>query len=505
MQRMTRTNTQVKTLIYLYARISEDPRDRKRGVRRQLKDLRQFAEELGGEIAGEFEENDVSAFDDRPKYRIMMAMAIDAAAQPGVRVIIAAYHPSRLWRQRVERAQAIEDMRKARMIVTFERGGYYDMTKASDRSQLASAGESDTSESEVKSERVARAALERAQEGRANGHVAYGWKRVYEYDDRGQVDGFNDVEHPEQAAIVREIVRRLLGGESLVGITADLNARRIPSPGAGQQRKHRTLGQAEDGSLWNKTSVKKIALRPANVALRVHHDELYPAAWPRLISDEEHARIKAVFANRTSTLEKPGLRKHLLSWGDLAVCGVCGGPLRSAAKGYSKHRLKKLIYVCASNAGCVGRNEEALDKFVGDLAVAVLSDASAVDVFRRDDTAALAALDRAEGLRAKQSETAEDFAAGRITRDQMLIITQRLNQQIAAAQDEARRLMPNKDIAVLDGLIGPHARQRWDVLDVARRRAALEVLGLRLKVHPVARKGPGFDSSTIEVSWAGER
>lgn len=505
MQHMTRTNTQVKTLIFLYARISEDPRDRKRGVRRQLKDLREFAEELGGEIAGEFEENDVSAFVDRPKYRIMMAMAVDAASQPNTRVIIAAYHPSRLWRQRVERAQAIEDMRKARMIVAFERGGNYDMTKASDRSRLASAGESDTSESEVKSERVARAALERAQEGRANGHVAYGWKRIYEYDHRGQIDGFRDVEHPEQAAIVREIVRRLLGGESLVGITADLNARGIPSPGAGQNRKHRTLGQAEDGSRWNKTSVKKIALRPLNVALRVHHGETYPAAWPRLISDEEHARIKALFAGRTATLEKPGLRKHLLSWGDLAVCGVCGGPLRSATKSNFKRGTTNLLYVCAANTGCVGRNEEALDKFVGDLAVAVLSDASAVDVFRRDDTAALAALERAEGLRAKQGETAEDYAAGHITRDQMLIITQRLNQQIAAAEDEARRLMPTKDIAVLEGLVGPTARQQWDKLDVARRRAVLEVLGLRLKVNPVTRKGPGFDASTIEVSWEGRQ
>lgn len=505
MQRMTRTNAQVKTLIYLYARISEDPRDRKRGVRRQLQDLREFAEELGGEIAGEFEENDLSALVDRPKYRIMMAMAIDAASQPNTRVIIAAYHPSRLWRLRVERAQAIEDMRKVGMIVTFERGGYYDMTKASDRSALASAGESDTSESEVKSERVARAALERAQEGRANGHVAYGWRRVYEYDNRGQVDGFHDEEDPEQAEIVREIVRRLLAGESLVGITADLNARSIASPGAGQNRKHRTLGQNEDGSLWNKTSVKKIALRPANIALRVHHDELYPAAWPRLISDEEHARVKALFAGRTSTLEKPGLRKHLLSWGDLAVCGVCGGPLRSSTKGWSKDRAKKLIYVCASNAGCVGRDEVALDAFVGNLAVAVLSDASAVDVFRRDDTAALAALERAEGLRAKQTETAEDYAAGRVTRDQMLIITQRLNQQIAEAEDEARRLMPNKDIAVLAGLVGPHARHQWDQLDVARRRAALEVLGLRLKVHRVTRKGPGFDASTIEVTWVGRR
>lgn len=508
MQRMTRTNTQVKTLIYLYARISEDPRDRKRGVNRQMKDLRLFADEVrrligdpDAEIAGEYLENDVSAFADRPYYRIMMSAVAAAGKEPNTRVVIAAYHRSRLWRQRVERAQAIEDLREIGAFVAFERGGFFDLSKASDRSQLASTGESDTTESEVKSERVARAALERAQEGRANGVVAYGWQRIYEYDNRGQIEGFHDVEHPEQSAIVREIVRRLLGGESLVGITADLNERKVPSPGAGQKRKHRTLGQDEQGTKWNKTSVKKIALRPANAALRVHHDELYPAAWPRLISDEEYARVKALFAGRAVTLEKPGLRKHLLSWGSVAVCGVCDGPLRSATKG----NAGRLTYVCVSSKGCVGRNQAALDAFAANLAIEVLSDASAVDVFRPDETAALAALSLAEGLRAKQAELAEDFAAERITREQLTIITQRLNQQIAAAQDEARRLMPTKDVAVLDGLIGPHAAQRWHELDVARQRAVLEIIGLQLKVRPAERKGPGFDASTIEVAWVGRQ
>lgn len=494
-------NAFTRTLIYLYARISEDPRDRKRGVHRQMQDLREYAAELGGEVVGEYEENDVSAHDEsveRPKYDAMMAAAI-AAAGPGVRVIIAAYHPSRLWRRPVERAQAIEDLRKVNGWVGFESGGMFNLTKATDRSQLRQVGESDTAESEVKSERVARAARERAEEGRSNGKVAYGWERRYRYDDRGQVDGFDDLEHPEQAPVVREIVARLLANESIIGITGDLNARGIPSPGAGQKRKHRTLGQVEDGSLWNKTSVKKIALRPANIALRIHHGELYPAAWPRLISDEDHARLKAMFATRAVTREKPGLRKHLLSWGEVATCGVCGGHLRSATKGNAKFGHKQLTYVCASPRGCVGRNEAALDEFVSELAIAILSDPASADLFRPDDSAAMAALERAEGLRAKQEGAADDYAAGDITREQLHRITQSLKRQITEAQEEARRLMPAANISVLDGLVGPHARERWKALEAPRRRTVLEVIGLRIKVHPATRKGPGFDSESIEV------
>ncbi|WP_055491702.1 recombinase family protein [Streptomyces sp. TP-A0356] len=167
--------TALRILVFLYARISEDPLDQRRGVGRQIKDLRRWAlEDIGGEVAGEWIENDRSAHsgEERPEYDKMMAAALAAAQQPGVRVFVGAYHPSRLWRQRVERAQAIEDLRAVKAFVGFESGGYFNMAKASDRSQLANLGESDTAESEVKSERVTRAALERAEEGGAEAHRA---------------------------------------------------------------------------------------------------------------------------------------------------------------------------------------------------------------------------------------------------------------------------------------------------------------------------------------------
>jgi DNA invertase Pin-like site-specific DNA recombinase len=495
----------IRTVAYLYARISEDPRDRRRGVTRQMADLRGFVQSNAWEVGGEYIENDVSAHsgEERPEYDRMMADAIDAAQQPGTRVVVAAYHPSRLWRRRVERAQAIEDLRQAKAFVAFESGGFFNMTKATDRSQLANLGESDTAESEVKSERVARAALERAQEGRANGPVAYGWRRQYEYDDRGQVDGFHDVEDPEQAAVVREVVTRLLAGDSVLGITADLNKRGVPAPGAGQQRKRRALGQTEDGSLWSKTSVKKLALRPANAGVRVHLGTEYPAAWPALITPEQYAQLKNLFAGRAEVREKPGARRHLLSWGEIATCGVCGSYLRVAMRGNAKRGSRRPTYVCDSNAGCVGRNEEALDRYVGGLTVRLLTRPEAADVFRGDDTAALAALERAEGLKARQDAAADDYAAGHITRDQLVRITQSLAKQITEAQAEARRLRPAFDLSVFDGLVGPQAGEKWEALEVPQRRRVLEGLGLRLRVYPSARRGPGFDGSTIKMRWLG--
>ncbi|MEU7380937.1 recombinase family protein [Streptomyces sp. NPDC042207] len=495
---------QLRIMIFLYARISEDPRDLRRGVKRQMKDLLRWAvEDIGGEIAGEWIENDRSAHngEERPEYDKMMAAALAAAQQPGVRVIVAAYHPSRLWRQRVERAQAIEDLRAVKAHVAFESGGHFNMAKASDRSQLANLGESDTAESEVKSERVTRAALERAEEGRANGAVAYGWKRTYLHDEDGKVIGFHDVEHPEQAAIVREIVKRLLAGDSLFAITHDLNKRGVPAPGAGQKRKRRALGQTEDGARWSKTSVKKIAVRRVNVGIRTYKGDEYPAAWPKLISDEQHLRVVDLFAGRADNLERPGQRMHLLSWGEVCTCGPCRGPISVSLRGNSKRGTRKPTYIC-SDKGCVGRNEAALDDYIESIAVEVLSDPEAADIFKGDQSGVLAALERAEALRIRQTEAADDFADGLINREQLRRITAKLGRQIAEAKAEAKRLQPI-DLTALDGLIGPQAREKWPRLTVQQKRRALEALKFRVRIHPSARRGPGFDHTTLDIGWHG--
>ena len=500
---MTTTKTVVRVLVFLYARISEDPRDLKRGVKRQIADLRRYAvDELSGEVAGEYVENDVSAHsgEERPEYDRLMAAAI-AAARPGVKVIIAAYHPSRLWRRPVERAQAIEDLRRTKAWVGFESGGLFNLSKATDRSQLRQVGESDTQESEVKSERVTRAALERAQEGRANGRWAYGWRRNYQHDEYGRVIGFEDVEHPEQAEVVREIVKRLLAGDTLIGVTADLNERGIPAPGAGMKRKRRTQGQDENGSKWNKTSVKKIATRDANIALRSHGDETYAAAWPALIDEGDHARLNAMFSARSVTREKPGQRKHLLTWGDVATCGVCGSWVRVGVRGNAKYGKKQELYIC-NEKDHVGRNREAVDEYVRRLVIDRLSRPDALDLFAaRDDDAVPQVLNEIAGLKAKQIQDADDYSEGLLTREQLHRINANTAAKLADAQGRLRALQPTVSVEAVADLAHPDPEvvmARWNGLDVVHQRKALEALGFRLEIHKVTRRGPGFDPDSIK-------
>src|SRR5581483_1803081 len=297
----------------VYARISEDDLGTEKGVFRQLEDGRGLSGARGGRVVAEFSDNDLSALNGayRPEYEALMA-AVSAGQID--RIIV--FHTSRLWRNRRERAEGIERLRAAGVSVLAVKGPELDLTTASGRMMAGILGEFDTAESEIKGERVARAALQRAQEGRANGAALYGWTRTYQHDDQSRVIGFEDREHPAEAEIVREIVRRLLGGVALRTITDDLNARGIPAPGAGQQRRHRAKGQSGDGSRWNKTSVKKIAVRPANVGLRLHHrgraDEmLIPAAWPPLIEQDDHDAVVALLSEPgrgAGHVSRPGAR-----------------------------------------------------------------------------------------------------------------------------------------------------------------------------------------------------
>jgi site-specific DNA recombinase len=191
-----------------------------------------------------------------------------------------------------------------------------------------------------------------------------------------------------------------------------------------------------------------------------------------------------------------------LTWGDIAICGVCGGWLRVAKRGNAKYGAKKETY-CCDPKGCVGRNVEALDGYVRRLVIARLGSPDAAATLEVDRGDAVAVLERLAGLRARQAVAADDYAAGLITRDQLVRITESLAKQISDVQAELRWVQPAMDISVLDGLIGPHVAEKWDALPVVKQRRVLEVLRLRLEVHPVERRGPGFDENSIKFPQQG--
>ncbi len=352
-------------------------------------------------------------------------------------------------------------------------------------------------ESEVKGERVAAAAADRARQGIPNGGLGYGWRRVP--DSRPAEYAI----HEPEATIVRDVIDRLARGESLAGITARLNAEGIPAPGTSMKRGHRAHGNT-DGSRWNKTSVKKLALRPSNAGLRVHHrgrpDEvMFQGAWPPLVSETQWSSVRAVLAAPERRASRPAARRHLLSWG-IGRCGVCGGLLRVAVKGNQRYGRKAETYTCADR-GCVGRNKASLDDLIERLLVTRLARPDAADMLVGNDDRAAAAITKMRELQDRLELAADEYAVGRITVDQLTRITSRLRPELDAAQRELAAATPELPSELLRDVAGDKADEAWSRLGIEQRHLLAETLLESVVVNPVTRRGPGFEPSSVQIVW----
>lgn len=480
----------------LYARISEDSTGDGAGVERQLRDGEALAEARGWTVVGRFSDNDISALrgKHRPGYE-----ALFAAVRRGDVDRIVVWQSSRLWRNRAERARDIDELSVRRVGVIACKGPDLDLSTAYGRAMAGLLGEFDTMESEVKSERVAAAAADRARKGKPNGGLGYGWRK----DDAGAW-----VVHEPEAAIVREVVDRLLAGESVHGVTADLNERGITPPGAGFNLARRGRSNPA-GTRWGRSSVQKIAVRPANAGLRVHHrgrpdEALLEGAWPALVPRERWERLVARRDSRAGAVSpsRPGGRRHLLSYSPVGACGVCGGVLRSHALAARKPgHSPQVVYSCV-DGNHVGRSQSKVDELVGAVVVERLTRPDARAWLAGDDEAARAAADRVVSLRSQLDAAADSYAEGRITLDGLERITARLRPEIVAADRERVAHLAAVDPDVLAELAGPRSAAAWEAATVAQRHALLEALGVRVSIMPT-RRGPVFRPEDVRIEWEG--
>jgi DNA invertase Pin-like site-specific DNA recombinase len=477
---MTENPTSGRARAAIYARISEDPRGMEQGVSRQMEDCERLSANRGWEVVARYTDNDISALKGkrRPGYDVMMA-----AAARGEFDQIVTYGLSRIWRNRRERAEAIEVLSMSRTSVALVKGSDLDLTSAAGRMLAGVLGEFDTAESEIKAERVARAAQQRAEEGRANGACAYGWTRVYERDAQGRVTSWRDEIDEPAARVVRGIVRDLLAGVTLRAITAGLNADGTTAPLGGR---------------WITSSVRKLAIRDLNVGIRRHGKNTYRGVWDPIVGESDHLQVKALLSDPKRRTQKAAARTHLLTFG-VAQCGVCDGPLVVSRKGPKGNKTS--LYVC-KDTGCVGRREEWVDELVVMTICERLSRPDAASIFDTDDSASEQARKEVAALRAKLYEAADSFAANKIDQGMLERITAKIRPSLDVAERRARPAVSAP--AAVQNLIGAEDRRdAWNGLSVAQRRAVLEALQIKVIIKP-ARGGPGFKPDSVDVLWPGE-
>lgn len=482
----------------IYARISEDRYGDAAGVSRQLEDQRKQAAERGAVVVGEFVDNDISAYTGKPRPRYDELLDL---VRRGDVDVVSVWHTSRLWRDRLERAVGMQVGQKAK-ISLWAGQQIFDLSRASDRGTLDFLGSADTLESATKSERVARERQQAVEQGRPGGAVPFGWKRTYEVSANG-VNGrpLRDVHHPDQAPIVAELCRRLLAGEPLRAVTDWVNTTGVPAPGSGYQLKNRGRGvQNPTGQAWGKTSVKKLALRPANCGLRrvgtgTKDERLVPVNADPIITEDEWRRVVDLVGKPGQKTSRPGGRVHLFTWG-IGACGVCGSVLRVAPKGAKGSR--KLVYLCDDKA-CVGRNEQSVDTYVTAELVKVLSDKD-VAATLVDSDAADAAYAEWTRLAKRLEDLDDDFDADLITREQYHRRTARLRPLIDRAKKDAENAVPTLPLELIRHVAGPKAAERIADLSVAQKRILVEAFIEQVRIMPT-RRGPGFDPKDVHISW----
>jgi site-specific DNA recombinase len=459
----------------IYVRISEDRESRGGaglGVKRQEDDCRALASRLGWAVVEPiYEDNDVSAYSGkpRPSYRRLLA-----DLRTGVADAVLCWHTDRLHRSPVELEEYIEVCQPREIPTQTVKAGPLDLATPSGRLMARQLGAYARFESEHHSDRAKRARLQAATDGRWIGGL-----RPFGYG----ADGMTLIE--AEADAIRWMAAEVLAGNSLRSIARKLNAEGTFT---------------SQGRPWTPRAVALLLQRPRNAGLSQHQGEpIGPAKWPAILDSDTWRGVVAVLGDPTRNTTTSRARKWLLS--GLALCGVCGEPVRSTVSAWGTRRAP--AYVCP--AGHVRRNAVELDDYVEATVVERLSRPDAAELLAPDQTGDVAALHAQDaGLRARLDELGRMFGDGMIDALQLASGTASIRTQREAVTEA---LAASSRGSVLQGVAdAPDVAEVWEGLDLSRRRAIvdvlLEVTILRTKRGGARRKGETtFDPASVGIEW----
>jgi site-specific DNA recombinase len=448
----------------IYLRISQDRTGQELGVDRQWEDCRALVQRRGDELAGKYVDNDTPAkgVGKRDEYARLIV-----AVQAGEIDRIYVWSQGRLWRNRVERAQGFEILREARVSLVQVKGPEVDMTSATGRMIAGIIGEFDTAENEVKAERQAREALQRADKG-----LPPGGRRAF---------GYNGTEVVEvEAEHVKKAYAALLAGATLSKIARDITA-------AG----HSTTA----GGQWTVNSVRSMLLNPRYAGHRTYRGAIHgPGSWPALVDDTTFEAVRVMLTDPDRNVS----RSNALTWlgTGLYRCGVCPDQtVICTYRGIKARGTQRRVYRCPQ---CYKtRVADPIDRYV-ELVTA--------DLLRSPGLAARLTPPTSGSLTAELSTEA---AALRI-RLNALADNLDLSEAVLARREKAIRDRLTEIARMQAGasrgsaagsLLGaPDPGQAWlDLTDLARRQAVVRDL-MTIRLLPTGPGRRAFDPATVEIT-----
>jgi site-specific DNA recombinase len=458
----------------IYARISSDD-GTALGVARQIEDCSALATKRGWSIAETFVDNDVSASSGvrRPQYEQL----IEAIKHERVNALVV-WDVDRLTRTPSELEQFI-GLADAHQIALASVGGEVDLATPQGRLTARIKGSVARHEVEQSSRRLKRKFLERAEAGKSHGRVAYGYVREPVFDASGVLTGYVEQIDPVPAEVIRTATARLLAGEPLRAIVADLNEAGTLAP---------------SGKSWSGTTLRQVLLRERNAGRRVHQGRVIgKGEWPAILDDDTFDRLVALLRDPQRRTNSGSEVVHLLS--GIARCGRCGAPLRGIVAHTSGKKKQPRSYSCGS---CfkLRRKADSVDEVVEGVVVARLSRPDAAGLFGGNPEAMRQASEQVETIEARLAIAADHFADGVTTGPQFERITAKLRPQLEAARASLWAHQPSPE---MDGFTGPMAAQAWERATIDRKRAVIEAI-MTVTVLP-SGAGRAFDPDQVDIKW----
>jgi DNA invertase Pin-like site-specific DNA recombinase len=460
----------------IYTRISRDTEGQGLGVARQQEECRDLAQRRGWEVLRVFSDNDRSAYSGkaRPAYEQMLA-----ALTSGEATAVVSWHPDRLHRSPKELERFIDLVEQTGAAVATVQGGDYDLSTPSGRMTARVVGAVARRVSEHKAARAKSKAAQLAQQGR----LGNGGTRPFGYD-----DDFRTV-RPDEAAEIRQVVSRLLGGASVHSVVTDLQARGVLTP---------------TGKPWRSVTLRRMALSPRIAGLRQHQGKVVgKAEWEGVITEAEHYALRSLFSDRAR--RPSGRTRQYMLTGGLAFCGLCGTKLVARPKADGRR-----CYVCAGGpnfAGCgkICVLSQPVEDLLRDLIAHRLAGpglAKAIADAAADSPDTTSAMRDLEAQEAKLEQLAADFAADRLTHKEWHVARDAVAARADSLRSSVASMTTGAAVAISDFPATEDAiRDRWDSETVEWRRRLTGLLVDRVVVAPAVKGRNFFDPSRVGVAW----
>lgn len=459
------------------------------GIERQRARTKSLADARGWTVAHTFIDNDVSASKERgPETAWGKLLATSEAID-----VVVAVDLDRIARSTRD-LNTLIDHKLA--LVTVD--GEIDLASADGELRASVLASVARFEVRRKAERQRRASDQRAAMGRPTARPGYGYRRV----------GGRDVIVPEEAAVIREAASRVLEGESMRSLSADLNRRGVPSPRTAERARSAVDFSPVSPILWQGITLRQVLRRPSLAGLRTHRGNVvgsFDPDWhPAILDTATHERLVALFNDpeRASSSKLGHPPRYLLS--GIAWCGRCGDTLGGrmvrlpgwTPKPGQKSKPTKPAYACRTCTK-VRRLQDPVDMIVTEALLRRLEREDAADLFTTGDpTTARELRAQLDAVTARLATAADMFASGTIDGDQLARIT-------AGGRAEREQLEADLSAALPPALpsdaVGPGVRTAWEHYDVERRRLILATVA-RVTILP-SRPGRSFDPELIRIEW----